>query len=602
MDKIMANSLTAAQKEKLLRDTIINRQITLKTHSLANFFSDPETGSKISKTLTKESKKTESTVSIPLRADGGGGGTLFDHRTIQQIAGVPTILAHSQKKSPSVFIEHLRSSVHTLEFGTPTENSMGRNIPTQVTRAIDANGLLYIPGTSRTAKEKQTPEYIIRIKYNEGLIKKARLTGQPILGICGGAWEVWNHFGGETCEVYGHSYRGGMPRLKENGKVGNNKQIHSIEITEDAYLLRASMQVSRLEPQLPPTLTVNSVHWLACDKNITPAEFIVSATALHDPAVAPKKKHNTILQTESGSVEAAESRFGAPILVIQWHPEAYFQNTEAKYKPELHQNIIKYMASAGRAYNTRRQLLSEFQNIINDEQTFEQFKAEKIKTTGLIAEWGSLAFTYIPANENADIQLRVTPCIKNEKTNASQAEQKILCNVKMEGPKLKHPNGAFFYKLTHYQKSDPAVQLSHLHELINEKNVKREYLIEKHNDYRIEEIIKRQEKSNILGKRKRDHEENQRIKPEPDAKRIKIEKHNSSTKPEAAFCFTLPNLVVPQTPPVKKPAKKKARPPALLPGQRTLDNFFRRPSSNQPQLSHGVNLNEAVQKNMTLNV
>lgn len=59
---------------------------------------------------------------------------------------------------------------------------------------------------------------------------------------------------------------------------------------------------------------------------------------------------------EDNVVEAVEMCHGAPMLLIQWHPEAFnSDDTDGIY----HRNILTYMAKAGDAYYWKQKMLLE---------------------------------------------------------------------------------------------------------------------------------------------------------------------------------------------------------------------------------------------------
>ncbi|MFN7096027.1 MAG: gamma-glutamyl-gamma-aminobutyrate hydrolase family protein [Gammaproteobacteria bacterium] len=419
------------QQEKELSKKITDKERSLHIPSLNTYYMRPDEKAKKIATQHEKAKNTPTKISITYRNDGSGKGAVFDHHTMQQIAGVETILAHSENKSTREFVEHMRTNVHDLKFGKETEESMGRKIPPRVSEAKDCDGLLFIPGVARTMKA--TREYEFRKEYNFTLLKKAKLTGQPVLGICGGAWEVWQYYEGEVKEVKGHNYRAGMPRMKNNGKIGNNKQIHQIILSQEAHILKGAMQKN--EKIFPKKLTANSVHWLACDEKKVPDIFCISARAKHDPELAPGGK-----VCQNGTIEAVESIAGAPILLLQWHPEAYFQNTASEYHPQLHQNIIHYMAKAGHAYSLKRKMIDELASHINceNDETFMAFKKTILKPKGLLKNLHYIIFYfheeakqfYIKFSEYLDPSLRhEDEYILDRRTKINRVEEICKDNV-----------------------------------------------------------------------------------------------------------------------------------------------------------------------------
>lgn len=222
-------------------------------------------------------------------------------------------------------------------------------------------GLLLLPGVS--VKEFTSESYKARMAFEVALIAKARNKGQPILAICGGCWVLYQQYGGTIVEVVDHSYRAGMPRLSPTtGKIGNNKQIHRIEIQSEAFILRSAL---KLQNGREPLLPVNSVHSYAPDNEKVPAGLEIAALSVQDDDMAPvsAKSNNAEkekIKPEANTVEAFESCFGAPVLGVQWHPEAYTGKIIPGEFYENQQHLINYMAQAGQAYQTKQFMLNDF--------------------------------------------------------------------------------------------------------------------------------------------------------------------------------------------------------------------------------------------------
>ena len=189
-------------------------------------------------------------------------------------------------------------------------------------------------------------------------MKQARLRGQPILAVCAGSWRLWEALGGKLEEVSDHSYGGGMIRLNEMGKIGYNKQIHRIKV-ESNTLLNDIMNISK-ETDRP---SVNSVHWKAPSEKKIPSLVRVSAKAVADNKIAPNTRQGTQMKPQNDTIEAFENQYGAPLLGIQWHPEAYTKNDSDEMTPDKHIAILEFMAKAGQAYHHKRLMLKELEEV-----------------------------------------------------------------------------------------------------------------------------------------------------------------------------------------------------------------------------------------------
>jgi len=290
-------------------------------------------------------------VVISYRDEGSGKGAFYDHYTIQRAINYPTLISHAPETIPSAIKSYVKTITQNLPLGVSVD---GRNIPEVIPDSFEG-GLLVIPG--RTRDNEYDP---IRTPYEKRIIKEALKRGQPIFSICAGSWQLWEAFGGRTKDVTDHCYRGGMMRVGVNGNIVCNKQIHRISIEEDSLLSKAMGKGPHGQP------TVNSLHWKAPDERTIPQFLRVAARAVRDDNIAPLSSTGSKqpMAVESNTIEAFESEYGAPILGIQWHPEAYNSNDDQEMSPGKHINVIKYMAHSGHAYKMRRQMLREFEEVI----------------------------------------------------------------------------------------------------------------------------------------------------------------------------------------------------------------------------------------------
>lgn len=378
------------------KETKDSKKLALKSHkrkhealqsqkSILHFFKIEESKkrTKFNKKIEEEHKKEQkASVVISYRDDGRGQGAYYDHYTTQLLTGAPTAIASSSDKSTRDLVEYLRTVTYDLQFGDVDE-AQSRHVPPSLEQVNKSSGLLLIPGVARSTLDRRKKDYQARKTNEEKLIQQAINKGQPILAICGGSWQLWEYFGGKVKEVKEHNCRSGMPRIKDStGKIGHNIQIHRIQIDEKASILKSAMAYNRLGHTADVNFSVNSVHWQACDAEAkeTPDCFQVSAVAIRDDKLAPKNNKGEKMQPEEGTVEAVESKNGAPILGIQWHPDAYTKNTPAKYHPVNQQHLIKYMAQAGQTYKNRQTLVADFQ------QKFTPDAKLPLRSTSLIVK------------------------------------------------------------------------------------------------------------------------------------------------------------------------------------------------------------------------
>ncbi len=298
-----------------------------------------------------------------------GEGMLFDHMRIQNITKFATVtLMPLGQNNLEATVRHFASALKNypaaLPFGIPDINL---TITPPITQNCNNLGLIIIPGRIRKIEDEQ-----IRLNHEYRVIREALNRGQPMIGICAGAWRlyeqmfVWTRYpdslnmpaatlsnshrtNGLLVDVVDHTYGGGMIRLgKDTGKAVNNVEIHDVAIVEPSLLKTALGMASN-------QMRVNSVHWKAVNEAWIPLNTSISARAINNPSIVISTRQEQPMRPQIGSVEAFESHFGAPILGIQWHPEGYNGETP-------HKNLLKYMALAGNAYAAKRQMLEQFKN------------------------------------------------------------------------------------------------------------------------------------------------------------------------------------------------------------------------------------------------
>lgn len=313
------------------------------TPALVKFFAvRPEKRHRVMHGIKEQQQHTtKATIGVAYRHDKDGIGALFDHQTLQLATDYPTAVMNTDVISKG-FDKAIRALPAFLKYGLKPDRTDFVFPP--LLNANDASlGLLVIPGVS--ADSYKSPEYKVRRQAETDIINAAIKRGQPVLGICGGSWVLYQAYGGQIISVEGHNYRGGMPRLgKNDGLPSNNKQVHRLALNPETTLLRAGLGIT-LENR--EQMTVNSVHGYAPSDINIPQQILISATALPDEKLASSNA-----APSENSIEAFETKHGTPVMGIQWHPEAYANNTE-------HAKLLRYMTLAGQRYVNHRKVQAE---------------------------------------------------------------------------------------------------------------------------------------------------------------------------------------------------------------------------------------------------
>lgn len=295
------------------------------------------------------------TIAISYREESHGKCAFFDHFTLRVMTGYQTVICKPDDKS----IINIANYIN-LRGGDPTKYALPLNpdIPTTVDDWAKQSGFIFIPGYTRKSDKDQPADHVKRVKYEKELINKARLRGQPVLAVCAGSWTLWENYGGCVVSVSDHNYGGAMPRLSTVSPcVSNNKMIHQVTPTRGSYLAGAI--------QSNASFAVNSVHWKAPKENASASVMNlleVSAYSKQDDELAPHSRQGHIMKPEN-CVEAFETKYGVPMIGIQWHPEA-FNPREKDHK--IHKSIFDFMVSAGKTYLNRQKLNEEFKASIAD--------------------------------------------------------------------------------------------------------------------------------------------------------------------------------------------------------------------------------------------
>ncbi|QRP62626.1 gamma-glutamyl-gamma-aminobutyrate hydrolase family protein [Rhodanobacter sp. FDAARGOS 1247] len=161
---------------------------------------------------------------------------------------------------------------------------------------------------------REFTEAASRAPYEARLLDIARVRGIPVLAICAGSWRLLESYGGKVRTL----------PLAERGK---HKSVSTQ--ASDVWGLSHGVRIS------PETMVgdrggklsgINSTHWaVACIRyNAKRNDFGLAPV---DPsAVDPDKMLEISAFCDdplSATVEAFETRFGAPQIGIQWHPETY---------------------------------------------------------------------------------------------------------------------------------------------------------------------------------------------------------------------------------------------------------------------------------------
>jgi gamma-glutamyl-gamma-aminobutyrate hydrolase PuuD len=297
-------------------------------------------------------------IAISYRDEGHGKGAFYDHLTLRKMTGWTTKVALPGHLTTTMFSSYINYREGNEHYGLPDD----ANLPEVSLNFAKEAAFLFIPGYTRASDRAQQASHVHRLNFEKELIRKARYRGQPILAVCAGSWTLWEAFGGEVKPVQDHNYGGAMPRIsKSKAKICNNKMIHDVETVEGSFVHHGMFGKTNQRK-----IAVNSVHWNAVNeatlnKN---SNICVSARSKTNDLIAPKSRQSKKMNPE-GCVEGFETIHGAPMIGVQWHPEACNPTTP-------HKGIFDALKTSGTAYKNRQKLNREFKKTWAEKAYSEQ--------------------------------------------------------------------------------------------------------------------------------------------------------------------------------------------------------------------------------------
>ncbi len=315
-------------------------------------------------------------ITVSHREDGHGTGAFWDHYTLRRATQRGTAISHHRDLDPVV-----------APAGPGKRGQFAGPMPGHEPQSSTGlgRGLLFIAGgnyglNSETPRNKAhvpsgdaEARHKLRGQHETYLLQQAKLTGRPVLSVCGGSWRVLESFGGSTRGVQPNTHQTRkMPYLTTTGAIAKVASEHGISISPGTML----SDMFKDEQGNRPT-KVNSAHWAVAEES---AQGRLKGVALvgstKNPLLQVSARGPTALDPpyigktgdfHHSSVEAFESRHGAPIMGIQWHPEAYDRGFTATEQQANHR-LLNSMAKAGDTYDARREMTADFSKWVNSKR------------------------------------------------------------------------------------------------------------------------------------------------------------------------------------------------------------------------------------------
>lgn len=306
---------------------------------------------------------------IPLRGFSDikdATGTFFDHYTLQNHTKLATFISFPTRnpsdEEKKNYFKHLEEYTRQYPYGLKVGRDWeGKKLPFLAEEPHES-GLLFIPGRMRDREYNFS-----RKAHEEKLIRGALKRGQPIFAVCAGSWRLWEELYKQDLweldqpqdinlpefyeDVKDHSASRMMKLSDKTGEVVYNMDIHGVVFKEDTLLGKI------INLKKGCALKTNSVHWKKIKKSTSPKTVEISGTSIQLKSIERNNRHGNRMCPEKDVIEGFETKFGAPVIGIQFHPEAYSRNNR------FCNRLIRFMSEAGEAYYHKRRMLEELTSI-----------------------------------------------------------------------------------------------------------------------------------------------------------------------------------------------------------------------------------------------
>ena len=272
-------------------------------------------------------------VCITYRDEAFGWGPFYDHFAFSGITGRETVVSLPPGMNISALVN--------------ASQQVGYSVPRIISPEEEDSALWVIPGRARSTPEKRPQIQAMRDEHEQKVINAAFNRGRVLLAVCGGLWQLTTTRDGGLVKVSGHTGPMPMPTKNNPVRVINNKVSHHMIIR--LHSLAASLLSKPFEPfAVPASVGVNSVHWLAADRNQLPTGMIETGSAIsHHGKPSP-------------SVEMLESEFGAPQIGVQFHPEGFVSHDNVD-EAEPHRRLMRRMGEAADTRVKHKQVVAEME-------------------------------------------------------------------------------------------------------------------------------------------------------------------------------------------------------------------------------------------------
>ena len=241
-------------------------------------------------------------------------------------------------------------------------------------------------GDNYDKAKREFDEFASRAPYEARLINIARVRGIPVLAICAGSWRLIESYGGKVRTLPLNQ----RSKHKADQMADTWTLSHGVATKPGTMVGGKSVGVGGSEQRLAG---INSTHWaVACIRyNAKRKDFGLEAV---NPDVADPDQLLEIAAFATdplaATVEAFESRYGAPTIGIQWHPESYLPGMlgETQGSAEGRQQARSlFLFIVGAALATKKRRVAVGQSLTRESEAFAAL-CEAARTASRLASRG----------------------------------------------------------------------------------------------------------------------------------------------------------------------------------------------------------------------
>ncbi len=224
--------------------------------------------------------------------------------------------------------------------------------------------------------ERINGEHQSRSAYELRLLDMARARGIPIMAVCAGSWRLLELYGGEVRTLRrSHS--------RDQHKASNPAQTWKLEHELRLMDGKVLSQLTETQEGGDSKITgINSTHWAAPTYDDTP-----EGRKLRSGIGVPSRWLSISAEDpDTLTVEAFESRYGVPVMGLQWHPEAYLPGMPGEMSGTeeartLSYAIFEYMVFSAQTAQQRAELVASLKKHFEQRMQGDTSKPNRVPDT-----------------------------------------------------------------------------------------------------------------------------------------------------------------------------------------------------------------------------